>query len=166
MSISVKIPEQLDPKLWGRNAWEFLEMIVLTYPENNPTEEKRDAVYNLLESLGTLLPCDNCRKHYKDFFNSVSMATVLSGRAYLFQFYFDLRKDVAHRSGESFRSLTKDEAWKRILQKFHLYIPNKADNLRARMVPLLITNPGVAPRRPPDKKKFVFSSSSGCNCGK
>lgn len=155
--------ENLDPKLWGRNTWEFLEMIVITYPENDPSQEKKDAVYNLLESLGELLPCERCRTHYKEFCNTVSWATVLSGRAYLYQFYYDLRKDVSTRSLELFGKLNKEEAWKRILQKFHLYIPTKNDNMRSRMVPLLISKPGVVPRQ---RKKIVVPLSSGCNCGK
>lgn len=162
MSLDIAPPESIDPKLWGRNTWEFLELIVLTYPQTDPSQEKRDAVYNLLESLGVLLPCENCRIHYKKFMDSVSMATVLSGRPYLFQFYFDLRKDVAKRSNEYFGKLSKEEAWKKILQKFHLYTPTKNDQLRSRMVPLLISKSTSAPR---ERKKLVLPLSSGCNCG-
>lgn len=160
---NIKVPvDSLDTRLWGRNTWEFLEMIVLTYPETDPPQEKRDAVFNLLESLGQLLPCETCRDHYKKFCETLSWATVLSGRSYLFQFYFDLRKDVATRSGEQFGKLSKEEAWKRLLQRFHLYVPTKNDHMRSRMVPLLISKPTAIRER----KKLVIPISSGCNCGK
>lgn len=156
--------DNLDPKLWGRNTWEFLEMIVLTYPEKDPPQEKKDAVFQLLENLGKLLPCQTCREHYKVFFEAVMWEKVLAGRCFLFEFYYELRKDVAQRSQEEFGKATRDDAWKKILQKFHLYVPSKAESLRNRMRPVTIS---TLPNRPNERKKIpIVSLASGCNCGK
>jgi hypothetical protein len=149
----------LDPKLWGRPIWETMEMILITYPEKDPPQEKRDAVYQFLESLSILLPCESCRDHYKIFLDRVLWNTVLSGRQYLFEFYFELRKDVATRSNEEFSTISKEECWKRILRRFHLYIPDKNEKMRTRMIPVSSILTGTT------RKHIPVSISSNCNCG-
>lgn len=53
--------------IWGPKAWGFLHACTFTYPEH-PSDLDRVHMYNLLNSLGYVLPCTVCRKHFRELF--------------------------------------------------------------------------------------------------
>ena len=54
----------LNPQVWGPRAWFFIDSIVLSLPDKLSYEQKN--IYkNFLTSLQDILPCEGCRKHYK-----------------------------------------------------------------------------------------------------
>lgn len=55
----------IDPKIWGHNAWEFLFYVAISYP-NNPTNEEQNNMKNFLLYTGKILPCEKCRLNYID----------------------------------------------------------------------------------------------------
>jgi len=66
----MKLPELfntgLNSNAWGNGAWVFLHSITLTYP-NDPTENDKKMYKNFFESLGYLLPCNECSNHYNNY---------------------------------------------------------------------------------------------------
>ena len=55
----------IDPKIWGKHAWIFLDNIIDAYPSDPSSKDKVD-YYNFFNSLKDILPCAICRKNYKD----------------------------------------------------------------------------------------------------
>ena len=50
----------IHPKVWGKTTWKFLHAVSLTYPDS-PTDDQKDAMRALFNSLVHTLPCHNCR---------------------------------------------------------------------------------------------------------
>jgi hypothetical protein len=55
----------LSPLLWGREAWHFIHLVALTYPDK-PTQEDVKEYHQFFESLGSVLPCEFCAHHYRE----------------------------------------------------------------------------------------------------
>lgn len=55
----------IDPKLWGRPAWDFLFYIALSYPDI-PTNEEKNIMRQFLNNVGQVLPCVTCRYNYSN----------------------------------------------------------------------------------------------------
>ena len=55
----------LSPSLWGREAWHFIHLVALTYPDK-PTKDDVREYYQFFESLGSVLPCKYCAHHYAE----------------------------------------------------------------------------------------------------
>jgi len=58
--------KNLNPKVWGPNAWKFIDNVIEGYP-SEPTRVERLRMHDFLISLGELLPCEKCRVNFKDF---------------------------------------------------------------------------------------------------
>ena len=54
----------MDSKVWGPHAWIFLHSVTMSYPEN-PTDRDKQNVYDFFQSLGNVIPCPVCKKHYQ-----------------------------------------------------------------------------------------------------
>lgn len=50
----------IDPKIWGKKYWDFLEQYVNTYP-HNPTDSEKKTYHDVLFGILTTLPCQKCR---------------------------------------------------------------------------------------------------------
>lgn len=61
-----KIPAPTYVELWGPNAWRLIHSVAFTYPEQ-PSDADRRNYAQFFDSLGNVLPCVFCRKHYKEF---------------------------------------------------------------------------------------------------
>lgn len=51
---------------WGKHFWYVIHNVTMSFP-NNPTEEQKYSITQLLTHLGYWLPCSRCRKHFIDF---------------------------------------------------------------------------------------------------
>lgn len=54
----------IDPKIWGRSAWDFLYFVALSYPKY-PNESDKLRYKNFFLTAGTMVPCDKCRKNFR-----------------------------------------------------------------------------------------------------
>lgn len=98
----------LAPVVWGPRAWFFLESIALGYPEE-PSDDEKEAIKNLILSLEYLLPCGTCRHHYGDYLQkyieTYSLDKVVEDRYSLITFIIDLHNDVRIRNGQTPRTV-------------------------------------------------------------
>lgn len=89
----------VDPAIWGGDAWRFLHAIAHSYP-TEPDRETRGAMYQLLTSLHVLLPCSQCRQHLRDFCRETGLrgpaAPALQSRAALSE-WLDRAHENANR---------------------------------------------------------------------
>lgn len=54
----------VSPSVWGKSLWISIYSIVFSLSEILTNEEK-DSVISFFQSLSVLLPCEDCREHYK-----------------------------------------------------------------------------------------------------
>ena len=174
----------IEPEIWGRSFWEFLDAIIATYPRENPSAEQRAAAQELLQSLRHLLPCPTCRKHYNEFVQTHSLDQALSSRRSLMDFYFTLKKDIAIRTGKGFLFSTPDDMWHNITRRLRL-VPNvpaemtrvPAPTRRAPVQPTRLPMMQKQKPAPPGKPVFRVPArmnnatakavvKKGCGCGK
>lgn len=120
MDLNIPTIEYLSPSLWGKSAWEFLDMLIITYPKDSPSIEKRDAVHDVFQSLCKLLPCPECKKHFIEYTTKHSVLHALNSRRHLIDFYFNLRREIALRSNKPFRFRNPEELWNHLLIRFQI----------------------------------------------
>ena len=53
------------PARWGAGAWRFLHYLTLAMPDR-PTQTQQRRMAFLMRSLGGLLACDVCRRHWRE----------------------------------------------------------------------------------------------------
>lgn len=53
-----------EPGQWGPPAWQFLHTVTFGYPDE-PDEEIKEDFWQFFRSLQEVLPCANCRRHYR-----------------------------------------------------------------------------------------------------
>jgi len=110
----------VDPRIWGRSTWEFLDTIVATYPHENPSLEHKHSVLSLMDSLLILLPCPTCRNHYKEFRKNHSLIDALQSRSTFISFYYKFQKDVADRNHTTLRFQDENDMWRKIATRLRL----------------------------------------------
>ena len=59
----------LDPKLWGREVWSCLDMLVVAYPEK-PSASQVRSMNLVLVNLANVLPCPSCALHMRNYLQS------------------------------------------------------------------------------------------------
>jgi hypothetical protein len=55
----------MHPSIWGPHLWFILHIISFEYPEK-PTEYDKRIYHDFYTSLKDVIPCAECRKHYRD----------------------------------------------------------------------------------------------------
>ena len=86
----------LNSKIWGNGAWVFLHSITLNYP-NNPTENDKKTYKSFFETLGYLLPCNECSNHYNDYLQSNPINyDILENKESLTIWLYNLHNNVNH----------------------------------------------------------------------
>lgn len=53
------------PSIWGPHFWFILHVISFAYPEH-PTEYDKRIYHDFYTSLKDVIPCELCRKHYRE----------------------------------------------------------------------------------------------------
>jgi hypothetical protein len=85
----------------------FLESIALGYPEE-PTEDEKEAIKNIIVSLEYLLPCGTCRHHYKQhlikYLQNNSLDSIVEDRYSLITFFIDIHNAVRIQNGQTPRT--------------------------------------------------------------
>lgn len=79
------------PTVWGRQAWHFIHMVALSFPEE-PTEEDKENYLKFLHSLEHALPCSICGEHFKE--NMEKMPPRLSSKREFFEWTVDVHNEV------------------------------------------------------------------------
>lgn len=69
----------MDPKVWGPHFWFILHLVSFNYPDNPSTPDK-DNYKRFYESIGDILPCPLCKKHYKSHMSQFPIGVHLDSR--------------------------------------------------------------------------------------
>ena len=129
---------------WGPQGWRFMHTVSFYYPET-PSREDQYAYCAFFRTVGEVLPCPYCRKHYKAYVSANPPEKKMANWQQLSRWLVDLHNVVNARHGKPHFSY--DRALK-------LYRPHKESATKGE---------GGKPNPKPDGK-------SGCGkpdgCGK
>ena len=89
----------MDPFVWGKHAWFFLHTITFTYPKK-PTELDKRHMYDFFMKLQYILPCDMCKKHYKEHLYNMPLAPHLESRNSLVLWFIRFHNTVNKSLGK------------------------------------------------------------------
>ena len=116
------------PCAWGPALWHSLHSISFGYPKfvGNSFEERllKENKYNFFKSLGYVLPCPECSKHYIEGFekHSDDLIRALDSRDLLAKWVYDLHNRVN-------KGLDKPEStWPSFEQVYKKYDSLRAEN--------------------------------------
>lgn len=86
------------PSCWGPPAWFFLHSTAMAY---EPSSKSKQEYYNFFASLGNILPCEECKKHYTENFanSSQTLIKALETNKGLFHWVYDLHNTVNGQTG-------------------------------------------------------------------
>jgi hypothetical protein len=88
------------PKNWGKHFWATIHVTALGYPDE-PSSQNALAYKTFYLSFGEILPCQKCRKNFKDHLKELPMERALKNRDALFDWTVRLHNIVnrdLHRS--------------------------------------------------------------------
>ena len=69
----------MDTDVWGPYTWFFLHSITFTYPIN-PSEIDKKTYYNFISGLQHVLPCRQCKMHFKKLLSDIPLYPYLDTR--------------------------------------------------------------------------------------
>jgi len=83
----------LTPQYWGKPVWDTMYIMAYTFPEE-PTQSHRNFVADFYEILANILPCNDCKQHYRTFLDTHSIDTATESRMLLLKWVNDLHNAV------------------------------------------------------------------------
>ena len=105
-------------EFFGPSMWKTMHSVSFTYP-NEPTPEQRMQYIDFFRSIGPVIPCPSCSKHYMDYLekNPIDADNTDS----LANWVYDLHKDVNKRQNKTsptFKEVKDDYAgWNDVKHK-------------------------------------------------
>lgn len=86
----------INPQSWGNGAWIFLHCITYTYPEF-PTEQEQKHYEAFFNQLGYVIPCPNCREHYREWCKKFPCGKFLKNRYTLSKWLYEMHNFVNYK---------------------------------------------------------------------
>lgn len=97
----------INPALWGESYWKMSHYLTMSYPEN-PSNDDKQYIKQYFELLQYILPCENCRNHYKSNLITYQLTDdILSSRYKLIKWLVDLHNEVNRRTGKEEMTVEK-----------------------------------------------------------
>lgn len=84
---------------WGPDTWRAINAIARSAPEH-PTPTEVVQYKNFFMSIGYVLPCPKCRRHYLSWLAQFNMSRVCSSRDAMIRWVIDLHNAVNRRLGK------------------------------------------------------------------
>ena len=84
---------------WGPSLWKSIHFIALGYPDN-PSQSDRYDYKNFYTSLGKVLPCMRCSRHYEQHLESLPIHDYLDTQDRLFEWTVRLHNAVNRDLGK------------------------------------------------------------------
>jgi hypothetical protein len=83
------------PSCWGPGTWMLLHSMAYVY---NPSKDQVN-YYNFFSTLGSVLPCEECRNHYKKNLSDSALKQALVSNESFFRLIYDLHNKVNQQTG-------------------------------------------------------------------
>lgn len=86
--------QNINPKIWGRKYWNFMESYVKSYPAN-PTESEKHIYFSVLYGILISLPCEKCRNDTQNQLKKFPLdANALTNNQTLNMWYSSIKKSI------------------------------------------------------------------------
>jgi len=69
----------MHPSIWGSQLWYIMHLISFEYP-TNPTEYDKRIYHDFYTSLKDVIPCEDCKKHYREHITRYPLTPHLDSR--------------------------------------------------------------------------------------
>lgn len=89
----------MDSRVWGPHFWFVLHLVSFNYTDNPSTPDKEN-YKRFYESIGDILPCPNCRKHYKNYLSQFPIGIHLDTRMDLIKWVIQVHNFVNQSIGK------------------------------------------------------------------
>jgi hypothetical protein len=96
---------------WGSQAWHFIHVVALSYPDK-PSNEDKENYKKFFDSLKYALPCPICREGYKENIKKIPIR--LDSKRELFNWTVDIHNEVNKKNDK--RVLSYEEAYEETLK--------------------------------------------------
>jgi hypothetical protein len=107
----------IDPKLWGPPAWQFLYYLVESYPIN-PSKDDKEKIVTFIVALANVLPCEKCRKNFKkDLVASPLTDNILSSQSKFKKWIDDVRLGVKKSTEKTGCGCNRTQTKKKSIKK-------------------------------------------------
>ena len=90
----------MHPTVWGPHLWYIMHIISFEYPET-PTEYDKRIYHDFYTSLKDVIPCKDCRKHYRDFITKYPLTPHLDTRDTLIKWVIQVHNFVNQSLGKA-----------------------------------------------------------------
>jgi hypothetical protein len=101
----------MHPQVWGPHLWYILHIISFEYPEK-PTEYDKRIYHDFYTSLKDVIPCAECRKHYRDHITKYPLTPHLDSRDTLIKWVIQVHNFVnTSLVYSSFKTLSTVKLW-------------------------------------------------------
>jgi hypothetical protein len=84
----------LTPKVWGPSTWIMLHLLTLSYPDK-PTLDDMENHKKFLLSLSDVLPCNECRDHFKGHLRKCTLSHALKSKKDYVKCVWQMHNDVS-----------------------------------------------------------------------
>lgn len=88
-----------DPEIWGKHFWYTMEAIACTLNDNN-----RKYIELFFNNLKEIIPCENCKHHYNEFFEKNNVNQYLNNSLSLFEWLYKLKCEIKKRQNREIPS--------------------------------------------------------------
>ncbi len=89
----------MNPNIWGPHAWFLIHSVCLNYPDN-PTDEDKKRYINFFTSLQAILPCQPCRKHFKQNMKKYDIKKYLNNKKALLEWCLKIQNCVRKQNNK------------------------------------------------------------------
>lgn len=90
---------RLSPVVWGPFFWHTIHLVAIGYPKN-PTYTDKKCAKEFYESLTFLLPCSQCREHYKAHLAENPLTPFLDSRTDLLKWTILIHNKINQSHGK------------------------------------------------------------------
>jgi len=87
------------PSIWGPHLWYVMHIISFEYPQQ-PSEYDKRIYHDFYTSLKDVIPCQDCRKHYREFITRYPISPHLDTRSSLIKWVIQVHNFVNKSLGK------------------------------------------------------------------
>ena len=87
------------PAIWGPHLWFVMHVISFEYPQQ-PSEYDKRIYHDFYTSLKDVIPCQDCRKHYREFITRYPITPHLDTRDGLIKWVIQVHNFVNDHWGK------------------------------------------------------------------
>ena len=89
----------MDPTVWGPSFWFVLHTVSINYPDK-PTYVEKRTHHDFYRIIQHILPCEACRRHYKELFAKYPIEPFLTSKQSLVTWVVMIHNQVNARLGK------------------------------------------------------------------